>query len=163
MLQLKWLQFFFWSSFSHSDYFFFFTVPRTPTTIGIIVTFMSHNFFDSIILQETSFSRQFFFLWNPSDSKFLQISSTHVSICANFGSAVVLTFQFFHWSSFLLVSFPWFFYCSKYEWHHCHLHIPLLLPGKVQVFTQFLLLTFNFTLMLAETAKLTKWQVLLVN
>ena len=56
------------------------TVPKAPITIGIIVTFMFHRFFNSLAMV---------FHWSLSDSKSPQVSRTRLKILAVLSNAVV--------------------------------------------------------------------------
>ena len=72
------------------------TIPWAPITISIIITFMFHSFFISLIiffyLLLESFSHQYelmVFHWSLSDSKSPQVSRTLLSILAVLNNAVV--------------------------------------------------------------------------
>ena len=58
------------------------TVPKTPITIGVIVTFMFHMFFNSQ-------ARSKYFHWSLNKSKYPQVSRTLLSILTVFNNAVV--------------------------------------------------------------------------
>ena len=77
------------------------TVPKAPITIGTIVTFMFHSFFNSFA--RSFFSHSFSFIWGQlgqqlqlvsfhwslNISKFPQVSRTLLSILFNLNKAVV--------------------------------------------------------------------------
>ena len=70
------------------------TVPNAPITIGIIVSFMFHSFFNSIarliiiLLFWEFFLSAFFFFWSLSNSKSPQVSRTLISILADHNNTV---------------------------------------------------------------------------
>ena len=76
------------------------TVPKEPITIGIIVTFMFHSFFNSLArprnLSLISHSISFIlrvFHWSLSDSKSPQVSRTLLSILADLNNVVIWIFS----------------------------------------------------------------------
>ena len=164
------------SKFSSPSYNPLVTVPNAPITIGIIVTCMSHSFFNSLArsMYLSFFSHSFsfilwsagtsnslmVFLWSVSDCK-SQDSSTVLSILANLNNVVIWMVSILALISkssspginllLTVLGFPFTISNTVTFMFNCFIFSSLARSWYLSLFS----LSFSFTLWSAKTAKIT--------